>query len=402
MSKKKNQYKKRAGIEPYWFVIGAFLVAVIALYIYHVVSGNTPSRSAFTIGIFGFDVFWYGIFIVAGIGLGSYVVSRLAMERAERLFNENVSTRLQRTSISTLDLPSEIQETLKKRKTSSLGRILFEWGLNPARLGLNRDGQDELRQRLEDVSGVEEQWLIDAPWRQWNPDYVWGGVVWCLVLAVIGARLYHVLTPSPSMAEVGIFSALDYFRNPLQLINLRSGGLGIYGGIVGGAVGLLLYARRHRINPIAWADLGVVGVALGQFIGRWGNFFNQELYGRPTDLPWAVTIDPRYRLPEFAEFDRFHPAFLYESLWNLMAFFVLLTLARRHYDKLYTGDLTALYLVLYATGRIILELFRLDSRTVQLAGLDLGLPVATLVSIIIALPMAALLIWRHLIPRFKK
>jgi phosphatidylglycerol:prolipoprotein diacylglycerol transferase len=201
------------------------------------------------------------------------------------------------------------------------------------------------------------------------------------------------------MAEQGISSALDYFRNPMQLINIRSGGLGIYGAIAGGALGVFLYTRRQRVSAIAWADLAVVGLALGQFVGRWGNFFNQELYGKPTDLPWAVHIDPMFRLNDYINYETFHPAFLYESLWSLLTFLVLLTLARRYRNKLQVGDLTALYLVFYAVGRTLLELVRLDSRTLSLAGIDLGLPVATLVSIIIAIPMAGLLIYRHVIHR---
>ncbi len=157
------------------------------------------------------------------------------------------------------------------------------------------------------------------------------------------------------MAAVGIFSPLDYFRNPYQLINFRNGGLGIYGGIAGGALGLFLYSRRARIPMMGWADLAVVGLALGQVFGRWGNFFNQELYGRPSDLPWAVHIDPAYRLPEYSDVSRFHPAFLYESLWSLLTFFVLYTLAKRYSNRLLTGELTALYLIFYAVGRSLLE-----------------------------------------------
>jgi phosphatidylglycerol:prolipoprotein diacylglycerol transferase len=164
-------------------------------------------------------------------------------------------------------------------------------------------------------------------------------------------------------------------------------------------VGLILYTRRHRISAIAWADIAVVGLALGQFIGRWGNFFNQELYGSPSNLPWAVTIDPLHRLNEYLDVARFHPTFLYESLWSLATFLILLRLARRHRDKLQSGDLMALYLVLYSVGRIVMEFFRLDSRTLTLGGVDLGIPVATLVSIIIAVPMAILLIYRHLIAK---
>jgi phosphatidylglycerol:prolipoprotein diacylglycerol transferase len=208
------------------------------------------------------------------------------------------------------------------------------------------------------------------------------------------------------MEAEGIFSALDYFRNPMQLINIRSGGLGIYGAIIGGFIGLLLYTRRNHISTIAWADLAVVGMALGQFIGRWGNFFNQELYGGVTNLPWGITIVNRIPGTIYADFERFpidstrfHPAFLYESLWSLLTFVVLLTLARRRRDDLQTGDLLALYLVFYAAGRVLLEFIRLDSRTLNLLGVDLGIPVATLVSIIIALPMAIMLLWRHILSK---
>ena len=146
---------------------------------------------------------------------------------------------------------------------------------------------------------------------------------------------------------------------------------------------------------MAWADLAVIGLALGQVFGRWGNFFNQELYGRPTDLPWAVNIDPAYRLPEYSDSSRFHPAFLYESLWSLLTFFVLYTLARRYSNRLLTGELTALYLIFYAVGRSLLELVRLDSRTVTIGTFESSLAIATLVSIIIALLAALWVIYRR-------
>jgi phosphatidylglycerol:prolipoprotein diacylglycerol transferase len=323
------------------------------------------------------------------------------MERARSDFEKNVPLKFRRLQVRDLSLPEEIGQKFNKQRITTLGQIVLEWGLDPRRLGLSEDGQELVREELNQVAGMDETWLDDAPWRQWNPDFVWGGVAWCLVIAVIGARLYHVLTPSPSMSAVGIDSVVDYLRRPSELINIRSGGLGIYGAIVGGALGLILYTRRHHISAIAWADIAVVGLALGQFVGRWGNFFNQELYGSPSDLPWAVTIDPIHRLSAYVDVTRFHPAFLYESLWSLVTFFILLRLARRHRESLQTGDLMALYLVLYSVGRIMLELVRLDSRTITLAGVDLGVPVATLVSIIIAVPMAILLIYRHVIAKDK-
>lgn len=227
--------------------------------------------------------------------------------------------------------------------------------------------------------------------RGWNGEHVWNGLVWCLIPAVIGARLYHVLTPSPSMAAVGIESPLDYFRHPYQLFNLRNGGLGIYGGMVGGALGLWLYARRRQLDGIAWADLAVIGLALGQAVGRWGNFFNQELYGRPTDLPWAVTIEPIYRLPAYADVAQFHPAFLYESVWNFGAFLLLLWLYRQ--GQWLRGELTGLYLILYAVGRTLLEMIRLDSRTVQIGGM--GVPTAMVVSLVLVVAVGLGLVWRR-------
>ncbi|MGD2078229.1 MAG: prolipoprotein diacylglyceryl transferase [Chloroflexota bacterium] len=389
----------RPRIEPYWYLIALFIVGAAIVYIRHLVTNQTPSRVAIHIGFLDFDIYWYGIFIVAGIALGTWVVARLAAERAQRTMAVNVPADVRHRPLSDLALPEELAQSFEKRSITTLGQLLLEWGLSPDRLALSKSGKEEVRQILEETPDVEESWLEDAPWRMWNPDFAWSGVAWTLIFAVIGARLYHVLTPSPSMAAVGIDSALDYFRNPMQLINIRSGGLGIYGAIAGGALGILIYTRRQKVSTIAWVDLATVGMALGQFIGRWGNFFNQELYGAPTQAPWAVYIDPIYRLDDYVNFETFHPTFLYESLWSLLTFIVLLTLARRQWRNLQIGDLTALYLVFYAVGRTLLELIRLDSRTVSLAGLDLGLPVATLVSIIIAIPMAGLLIWRHVLHR---
>ncbi len=388
-----------ARIEPYWYLIGLFVVGAALVFIRHLITQSTPSRVAIHINFLDFDVFWYGILIVSGIALGTWVTSRLAAERAEATMRQHVPANVRNRPLADLDLPEEIAHELQKHSITTVGQVLLEWGLNPSRLGLSKSRQEEVQKQLEQVTFVDEAWLSDTPWRMWNPDFAWSGVAWALVFAVVGARLYHVLTPSPSMAAVGIDSALDYFRSPMQLINIRSGGLGIYGGIVGGALGLFFYTRRQHISAVAWADLAVVGVALGQFIGRWGNFFNQELYGQPTDVPWAIYIEPIFRLDDYVNFETFHPAFLYESLWSLLTFLVLLTLARRRRDWLQVGDLTALYLVFYAVGRILLELVRLDSRTVSLIGVDLGIPVATLVSIIIALPMAGLLLWRHALHR---
>lgn len=393
MQGKLTSLENRLGFPIYWLMIGLGLLIVFVIFLNHLVTGNTPQATA--VSIFGLPVFWYGIFIMGGIALGAYVVSRLAEERALALFQQLVPQNVRSQPLDALSLPKAVHKKLADHHVETVGTLLLLWGFDAGRLPLDKKETAVVAKKLRQLKGIKPEWLSDAPWRQWNPDHVWNGLIVVLIFAVIGARLYHVLTPSPSMAALGIESPLDYFRNPAMLINLRAGGLGIYGGLAGGALGLWIYTKRQRLSLLAWSDIGVVGVALGQVFGRWGNFFNQELYGRPTNLPWAITIDPQHRLPAYANFERFHPAFLYESLWSLLAFIVLYILAKRYNDRLLKGELTALYLIFYAVGRILLETVRLDSRTLSFAGLDLHMAVATFVSIIIAVVAAVWVIFRR-------
>jgi phosphatidylglycerol:prolipoprotein diacylglycerol transferase len=382
-------------LEIHWLLIGGWaLTAVIAL-LYHLLTQQNYSRVAFTIPVFNLAVYWYGLIIMGGILLGAFVVSGLVNIQAERIVTAVVPAKLRQRPLSKLNLPKNIVEQLQRRKIETVSQLLLAWGVDPALTGLNDAEQTTVAERLQQQSQFDPNWLTAAPWRVWNPDYVWSGLIWTLVLAVIGARLYHVLTPSPSMAALGIESPADYFRNPLMLINLRQGGLGIYGGIAGGALGLLIFTYRNQLPGWGWADLSAVGLALGQAIGRWGNFINQELYGRPTDLPWAIYIDPAHRLPDYAQFTHFHPAFLYESVWNFLSFLALYWLFQRKWRQLHPGDLTALYLIFYAVGRTLVDLVRLDSRTAAVDGLELGLPVATLVSLALAAVMGGWLIWKR-------
>lgn len=382
----------------YWYVIILLWLGLLTLYFYHLASGATPARTAVSFTILGFDldIYWYGILIVTGIALGCWVAADLMRERAQALFAATVPAALRAQPLAALPgFPAAAAEKLARSDIETLGALLYAWGMDPRALGLKKEQTAAVGAYLATVPGVEAPWLVDAPWRQWNPDHVWNGIVWALVLAVIGARLYHVLTPSPSMEAYGIYSPADYFRQPFQLLNIRAGGLGIYGGIAGGALGLYIYTRRARIAMLPLADIAVVGLALGQSIGRWGNFFNQELYGRPTDLPWAVHIEPNFRLPAYAEFSTFHPAFLYEALWSLLSFLLLYRLAKRQPERFLPGDLTAVYLILYAIGRTLLELTRLDSRTVSLGGVDTNLAVATVVSLLVAVAAGALVLFRR-------
>jgi phosphatidylglycerol:prolipoprotein diacylglycerol transferase len=200
-----------------------------------------------------------------------------------------------------------------------------------------------------------------------NPDVIWDVLFWVVVAGIIGARIWHILTPPPSMVAQGITTGW-YLMHPLDMLNIRNGGLGIPGAIIGGAIALWFYCRSKKLSFLVWLDIVAPGVALAQAIGRWGNFFNQELYGKPTNLPWKIFIDPLHRVEAFKNFQYFHPLFLYECLWNLLNMAVLLWLGRRFEKWLKKGDLFAIYAILYAIGRFCLEFLRLDSS--QVAGIN--------------------------------
>ncbi len=229
-------------------------------------------------------------------------------------------------------------------------------------------------------------WVVsrEVQRRGMDPDHVWNSLMLCVFLGVIGARLYHVLTPSPSMGD-----PLYYFHHPVEIFYIHQGGLGIYGAIAGGILGVLIYARHVKLDPLVWLDLGAPGLALGQFVGRWGNFVNQELYGGPTDLPWGIYIAPQNRLSGYTQYERFHPTFLYESLWNLGTFALLYFLLRRKGEKLLKGEIVGLYAILYSTGRLLLEFVRLDSATAW------GISIAQIVAMSVILLCAAVLIYRR-------
>ncbi|NLG73932.1 MAG: prolipoprotein diacylglyceryl transferase [Chloroflexi bacterium] len=233
-------------------------------------------------------------------------------------------------------------------------------------------------------------WLAsrEARRRQMNSEFVWDALIWVLIGGIIGARLWHILTPPPSMVARGI-TTWYYLTHPLDAINIRAGGLGIPGAVIGGVAALYFYCRRKKMSIAPLLDIAAPGLALGQAIGRWGNFVNQELYGAPTDLPWAIYIDPAHRLPEFQDIAYYHPLFLYESLWNLANMFLLLWVGRRFADRLKTGDLFLVYLIVYPVGRFLLEFLRLDAS--QVANLNAN---QTLMAVIAVLS-AGFLIWRH-------
>ena len=207
----------------------------------------------------------------------------------------------------------------------------------------------------------------EAKRRGINPDYIWDALFWLVLAGIVGARLWHVFTPPPSMVAQGITTGW-YFMHPLDMINIRNGGLGIPGAIIGGVLALWIYCRNKKISFLAMVDTLIPGVALAQAIGRWGNFFNQELYGKPTNLPWKIFIDPVHRIQGYENIAYYHPLFLYESLWNLLNMVLLLWLARRFEKWLKPGDVFYIYMIMYSIGRFSLEFLRLDAS--QVAGIN--------------------------------
>jgi len=219
-------------------------------------------------------------------------------------------------------------------------------------------------------------------------DVVWDGLIWVLIGGIIGARLWHVLTPPPSMVEQGLTTAY-YLTHPLDAIAIWRGGVGIPGAVIGGVLALFFYSRWKKLNFLMWLDIAAPGLALAQAIGRWGNFVNQELYGNPTNLPWAIRIDPQYRLPGYKDVEYYHPLFLYESLFSFANVLLLLFIGRRFSNRLYDGDLFLIYLILYPVERFLLEFIRLDPS--QVAGMNAN---QTLMGVVV-LAAIGLLVWRH-------
>jgi len=188
---------------------------------------------------------------------------------------------------------------------------------------------------------------FEARRRGESVDHLLNMLLLILPLGIVGARLYHVIDQWSY-----------YSQNPGLIIGGR--GLGIYGAVIGGAVGLIVYTKWKRLSTLRWLDIVAPGLILAQAIGRWGNFFNQELYGYPTNLPWAVYIDPAHRLPGFESYSHFQPLFLYESLLNLLGFGILLYVSRKYGKRLLPGELFIGYVIYYGIVRFILEGFKID------------------------------------------
>lgn len=215
-----------------------------------------------------------------------------------------------------------------------------------------------------------------------DPEMAWNLLIVCLALGVVGARLYHIA------------SSWEYYsQHPGEMFGLQMSGFGIYGAVVGGLVAVWAFAKYHKLRFLEWVDYAAPGLLLAQAIGRWGNYFNQELYGYPSNLPWAIYIAPENRLPGFELYQRFHPTFLYESLLNLAGFVVLLHLARNWRKGRLYGDIFFLYGIIYPVNRFVIEFQRPDAWKIG------GLPTAQWISIVSVLLFSSLLLIRRRLRR---
>ena len=230
----------------------------------------------------------------------------------------------------------------------------------------------------------------DAKRRGQDPELYLDFAVYAIICSIVGARIYYV-----------IFEWDYYKENLLQIFNLRAGGLAIYGGVIAGAITMIVYTRVKKVSFFSMADTGVLGLVTGQIIGRWGNFFNCEAFGGYTDSLLAMRIKRSlvndnmlnadvlsHKIVENGvEFIQVHPTFLYESCWNLCLLIFMLWF--RKYKK-YDGQMFWIYLFGYGTGRFWIENLRTD----QLILFGTGLAVSQALSLVLILVAAGNLIWR--------
>jgi prolipoprotein diacylglyceryl transferase len=213
-------------------------------------------------------------------------------------------------------------------------------------------------------------WLTDRRWRArgGSPGLVADVATWAVPFGLVGGRLYHVVSsPAAYFGDGG---------DPVAALYVWQGGLGIWGAIALGAVGAWIACRRASVPLPALADAAAPGIALAQAIGRWGNWFNQELFGGPTDLPWALEIDAAHRPVASPDAATYHPTFLYESLW-LVGVALLVIWAERRFS-LGHGRAFALYVAAYCAGRVWIEMLRVDPAN-EILGLRLNVWTSILV-----------------------
>ena len=222
-------------------------------------------------------------------------------------------------------------------------------------------------------------WITLKRWiaRGGDPDVVYEATFWAVLAGLIGGRLYHVITSWDQVTKEwwGPFAIWE-------------GGLGIWGGVLFGGIAAAIVARMRGAGVAELADAAAPGLLVGQAIGRWGNYFNQELFGSPSSLPWALAVDPEHRPDQYVETTTFHPVFLYEMLWNLGLAGVLIWLGWRF--SIRPPGLFALYVAGYSLGRVFWEQLRIDP-----ANEFLGQRINFYVALLLMLGALAFFVWNQ-------
>ncbi len=246
----------------------------------------------------------------------------------------------------------------------SLGPLFLRWnglllalGIAVGALLAAHEAHLPLRHRS---ANAKPMWrAVPGQRRGYDPEIIYYLFLPLTIWGTIGARLWHILTPPLSSVQLGL-TTQHYLSHPLDGFAVWIGGFGLPGAWIGGSIALLFFARRNEFSFWELADILAPGLALAQAIGRIGNFFNQELYGLPTNLPWKIFIEPAYRLVGFESVNFYHPLFAYEAILSFANVIFLLWLARRFVKTLKLGDLFLAYLGFYSLARFLLEFLRLD------------------------------------------
>ena len=201
--------------------------------------------------------------------------------------------------------------------------------------------------------------------RNINPQYISDILPSLIISSIIGARAYYVIFEWRQYSGINFFTSFNLFNNVIQIpsfIAIWQGGIAIHGGLIGGFLCILYFCKSKNIHLKTFIDILIPSIILGQSIGRWGNFFNNEAFGIPTDLPWKLFIPIQNRPIEFINYQFFHPTFIYESLWNFLIFILLITIFYQQNNKnsVRPGFIGCIYLIGYSFGRFWIEGLRTD------------------------------------------
>jgi phosphatidylglycerol---prolipoprotein diacylglyceryl transferase len=215
-----------------------------------------------------------------------------------------------------------------------------------------------------------------------NGEAVWDALVWVLPIGIVGARLWYVMNSILGGSQY-------YIEQPIRILYISEGGLHFFGGLLFGAIGLLIFLRRRKMDAWLFLDAVAPAALIGQAIARPANFINQELYGQPTLLPWGIPIDAQHRLAQYADLNlypvettRFHPTFAYEMIWNFLAALFLIWYSRQYEEKLKPGAVFGGWLVLAGIGRVIIEFFRPDQPRIPGTSFSYSALVAALMAVV--------------------